>query len=151
MTKEEIIERACKEIKVFEGLSLRPYVCPAGVWTIGYGHTSKTEPYPLPDESVAFDLLKIDVNDVYEDIDQQLHKQLLPTKLNDNQMIAMLCLVFNIGIGNFKKSTILKLINAGKLNLVPAEIVKWNHANGKVLMGLVKRRQREADIWQGKL
>ena len=64
-----------------------------------------------------------------------------------NELDALTSWTYNLGVGNLKSSTLLKKLNAGNKDEVPAEIVRWNKANGKVLAGLTKRREAEAELW----
>jgi GH24 family phage-related lysozyme (muramidase) len=66
-----------------------------------------------------------------------------------NQFDAMVSIAYNIGMGNFGPSTLLRLHNQGNFDAVPAQFLRWNHQHGEVLAGLTRRRQGEADIYQG--
>ena len=72
---------------------------------------------------------------------------LVTVGLNQNQFDAMVSWVYNLGGGNLKASTLLKVLNAGDYEGVPAQMLRWNKAGGKVLEGLTRRRQAEADLW----
>jgi lysozyme len=134
-------------IKQFEGLRLKAYKDVVGVLTIGYGSTGPhVKEGMIITEQQAEDLLK-------EDLDrfEQGVANLVKVPLNDNQFAALVSFSFNLGLGNLKASTLLKLLNAGKLDQVPSEFVKWNKAGGKVLAGLTRRRQAEAELFQAKV
>ena len=129
-------------IKHFEGCELYAYKCPAGVWTIGYGHTKGVEPGMQITEQDAEDMLKEELIEYESYIND-----LVTVGLNQNQFDAMVSWVYNLGAGNLKASTLLKVLNAGDYAGVPAQIMRWNKAGGKVLEGLTRRRQAEADLF----
>ena len=72
---------------------------------------------------------------------------LVTVGLNQNQFDAMVSWVYNLGGGNLKASTLLKVLNAGDYAGVPAQMLRWNKAGGKVLEGLTRRRQAEPELW----
>lgn len=142
-------------VKHFEGCYLTAYQCPAGVWTIGYGHTGLTH-----NDGSVFKGRKISQNEADSLLARDLEifavgvSRLLLTKaaaeLNDNQFGALVSFAFNVGLGNLSKSTLLRRVNALRLKDCPAEFLKWNRAAGKVLRGLTRRRQSESNLFQGK-
>ena len=129
-------------IKHFEGCELYAYKCPAGVWTIGYGHTKGVEPGMQITEQDAEDMLKEELIEYESYIND-----LVTVGLNQNQFDAMVSGVYNLGAGNLKASTLLKVLNAGDYAGVPEQMLRWNKAGGKVLEGLTRRRQAEADLF----
>ena len=134
-------------IKKFEGCKLKAYRCPRGICTIGYGHTNAAGAPMIDDSSVitqeqANDILRRDLVQ-YEDSVNKLVKQ----PLTQHQFDALVDFVYNEGEHNLATSTMLKKINAGQFQDVPAELAKFNKAGGKVLPGLVRRRQSEANWW----
>lgn len=131
-------------IKRFEGCKLTAYKCPAGVLTIGYGHTGDdvTEGLTISQED-ANDLLFDDVL-CFENGVNNLVKGL---DLSQGMFDALVCFAYNVGLDNLKKSTLLKLLKDGKVLEASEEFVKWNKSNGKVLDGLTKRRAAEADLF----
>jgi len=131
-------------IKFFEGLELEAYRCAAGVWTIGYGHTKGVERGMKIDESTANQMLSEELAE-YENYVNTL----VTVELNQDQFDAMVSWVYNLGGGNLQASTLLKVLNAGDYDGVPAQMMRWNKAGGKVLEGLTKRRQAEADLFCG--
>ena len=108
-------------IKHFEGCELYAYKCPAGVWTIGYGHTKGVEPGMQITEQDAEDMLKEELIEYESYIND-----LVTVGLNQNQFDAMVSWVYNLGAGNLKASTLLKVLNAGDYVGVPAQIMRWN-------------------------
>lgn len=140
-------------VKHFESLFLEAYRCPAGVWTIGYGHTGMVHqdgtvfPGRRITAAEAEELLRHDMTVFSAGVEKLLLKRPLQ-ELNDNQFGALVSFGFNVGLGNLGKSTLLARINARRYADAPAEFLKWTRANGKILRGLVRRRQSEANLWQ---
>jgi len=131
-------------IKRFEGLRLKAYLCPAGVWTIGYGHTGPDVKKGMTiTEDEAERLLREDLRR----FEIGVWKAIKGTPLNSNRFSALVSLAYNIGLGAFSKSSLLKSILRGDMGDVPFEMAAWNKANGKVLPGLVTRRLAEANLW----
>ena len=135
-------------IKTFEGLELSAYPDAVGVWTIGYGHTAMAgDPKPVAGMKItkqeAEDLLLHDLKKYEEPV-----KKLVTVKLNDNQYGALVSFVYNLGAGNFAKSSLLRRLNKGEYDAVPSEMMKWNKADGKVLNGLTRRRTAESVLWR---
>lgn len=129
-------------IKKYEGLRLKAYKCPAGILTIGYGHTKNVKQGDTITETQAEILLIYDLIDIENCI-----KKNVKIPLNQNQFDALVSLCFNIGCGNFLKSTLLKKLNEGKIAEAVKEFLKWNKAGGKELAGLTKRRQAEMELF----
>lgn len=129
-------------IKQFEGLRLEAYLCPAGIWTIGYGHTSGVSPNSFITIQEADEYLHRDV----AAIEMQLNK--LNLSLRQCQWDAIVSFVFNVGIGNFKASTLLAKIRINPDdNSIIDEFLRWVYANGKVMRGLQKRRLTEIKLY----
>ena len=129
-------------IKHFEGCELEAYKCPAGVWTIGYGHIKGVSEGMTITQEEAEQMLK----DEMAEYEGYVNK-LVTVELNQNQFDAMVSWVYNLGGGNLKASTLLKVLNEGDYAGVPAQMMRWNKAGGKVLEGLTRRRQAEADLF----
>lgn len=129
-------------IKQFKGLRLEAYLCPAGIWTIGYGHTSGVSPNSFITIQEADEYLHRDV----AAIEMQLNK--LNLSLRQCQWDAIVSFVFNVGIGNFKASTLLAKIRINPDdNSIIDEFLRWVYANGKVMRGLQKRRLTEMKLY----
>ena len=129
-------------IKQFEGLRLEAYLCPAGIWTIGYGHTSGVSPNSFITIQEADEYLHRDV----ASIEMQLNK--LNLILRQCQCDAIVSFVFNVGIGNFRSSTLLAKIRTNPDdNSIMDEFLRWVYANGKVMKGLQKRRLAEMKLY----
>ena len=129
-------------IKHFEGCELEAYKCPAGVWTIGYGHIKGVKEGMKITEMQAEEMLKSELHEYEGYINDYV-----TVRLNQNQFDAMVSWVYNLGGGNLRASTLLKVLNAGDYDGVPAQMLRWNKAGGKVLEGLTRRRQAEADLF----
>ena len=129
-------------IKHFEGCETEAYLCPAGVPTIGYGHIKGVQMGDVITEAQAHEMLVVEL-DEYE----SYINDLVTVSLNQNQFDAMVSWVYNLGGGNLRASTLLKVLNSGDYAGVPAQIMRWNKAGGKVLEGLTRRRQAEADLF----
>ena len=129
-------------IKQFEGLRLKADLCPAGIWTIGYGHTSGVSPNSFITIQEADEYLHRDV----ATIEMQLNK--LNLILRQCQWDAIVSFVFNVGIGNFRSSTLLAKIRTNPDdNSIMDEFLRWVYANGKVKKGLQKRRLAEMKLY----
>lgn len=130
-------------IKRFESFSAAPYLCPANKLTIGYGHVilpRDNNPTTITHEQ-ATDLLRADC-EIAETYIRAVTKTLSPA-LNQNEFDALVSLVFNIGVGNFSHSTLLKHLKAGEKALAAEEFKLWNKSGGKALAGLSVRRAAE--------
>lgn len=129
-------------IKRFEGLRLKAYLCPAGKPTIGYGHTKDVKLGDVITEEEAEQLLREDLIAVENEINKH------NLNLNQNQFDALVSFVYNVGIGNFRSSTLLKKIKANPNDeSIANEFKRWVYSNGKRLPGLVKRREEEAELY----
>ena len=129
-------------IKKYEGCKLQAYKCPAGVWTIGYGHTAGVKKGDKISQELAEVYLK---KDLYIRCTQV--SNLVKVPLTQNQFDALLSLEYNIGITYFKSSTLLRLLNQGKYNDAANQFDRWVYANKKKLAGLVKRRSIEKALF----
>jgi GH24 family phage-related lysozyme (muramidase) len=138
-----------KLIMQFEGLRLKAYRCPAGVWTIGYGHTSAAG---VPD---VRDGMRISAQEAEAILKKDLAgfeaavAGLVKKELTQAQFDVLVSFAYNCGVGALKGSTLLKRVNAGAFDAVSAELMKWTKAKGKELPGLVRRRRAEAALWRG--
>jgi len=137
-----VSEKGLNLIKQFEGLRLKAYKCPAGVWTIGYGHTNNVRPDDVITEAQATELLIRDVLDV-----EGVINRLVTKTLTQGQYDALCSFIFNVGSGNFMRSTLLRKLNQADYEGASNEFLKWVYANKKKLAGLVKRRQAEKDLF----
>ena len=136
-------------IKQFEGYSDRPYKCPAGIPTIGYGNTY----YPngvkvkLTDHKItkeyANEMLAFVADNFAKDV-----LKVIKSNITVNQLNALTAFAYNLGMTNFRNSSLLKLVNHNPNDaLIAKEFLKWNKANGKELKGLTNRRIAESALY----
>lgn len=135
-------------IKEFEGLRLQAYLCPAKVWTIGYGHTTAAGPPSVHEGMIltkneAESILRKDLRKYENAVSDNV-----TVPLTQHQFDALVSFCYNVGPGAFKKSTLLKKLNRREYDAIPAELMKWNKAGGKELAGLTRRRRAEAALWR---
>ena len=117
-------------IKKFEGLELEAYKCAAGVWTIGYGHIKDVKEGMTITENQAEEMLE---NELVEY--EGYINDMVSVSLSQCQFDAMVSWVYNLGGGNLKASTLLKVLNAGDYDGVPAQIMRWNKAGEDIEQG----------------
>ena len=135
-------------IKEFEGCKLKAYQCSAKKWTIGYGNTFFEDGTPVVagnaiTQQKAEQLFEIIANDFSAKV-----AKLVTSNVTDNQFASLVSFAYNCGIVNLQKSTLLKKVNANHNDLsIRAEFMKWNKAGGKVLAGLTRRREAEANLY----
>jgi len=139
---EHVSVDAINLIKSFEGFSAKAYICPAGVLTIGYGHTEDVEVGQEVTEDEAIWLLKKDLTD-FESVVQQY----VNVSLTQNQFDALVSWTFNVGETALRTSTLLKILNQDKYDEVPNQMKRWVYADGIELSGLINRREKEAKLW----
>lgn len=148
MNLDLAVEVAAALARRFEGFYSRPYLCPAGVPTIGYGATyyENGEAVTLKDAPItrerAEQLLLWMVRTKY----LPAVIRLCPGIDNPNRLAAIIDFTFNLGAGNLRNSTLRRRINAGQWEHVPEELRKWVKGGGKVLRGLVFRREAEITL-----
>jgi len=145
----QISQEGLSLIKKFEGCELKAYLCKASVLTIGYGHTETTHENMQIDEETAEKLLEQDIKHFEKHVND-----LVEVDLEQNQFDALVAWTFNLGPSNLASSTLLKVLNAKDYSGVPKQIKRWNKAtvNGErqVLEGLVRRREAESLLFEGK-
>lgn len=146
MNQRHINQAGLDLIKEFEGLRLKAYLCPAKILTIGFGHTRTTQPDMVITQEEADNLLASDLA-----LFENAVSRLVTVHVNDNEFSALVCFTFNVGVLNFEKSTLLKLLNRGWYEQVPAQLMRWNKANGEVLGGLSRRRAAESKLWNTRI
>jgi lysozyme len=162
----EINQAGLDMIKSFEGIpdgdpttvNLDPYLDPVGIWTIGWGHAirdgrdflrgkeNRKRAFALYPGGItkaqAEALLKADVMEKCRDV-----QSMVKGACNDNQFAALVSFAYNCGPENLRRSTLLRLFNAGNYAGAAAEFVKWNKSEGKVLAGLTRRRTAESELF----
>ena len=138
----ELSDKIKQMIKGWEGCRLKAYRCPAGVPTIGYGHTLGVRLGQTISQYEADVLFEKDIAAFAARVTPLLGS----AHVNNNQFDALVSLAYNIGIGAFAKSSLLKKVKANPADpSIRAEFARFVHGGGKVLPGLVKRRTAEAD------
>lgn len=130
-------------LKYLEGCKLTSYLCPAGVWTRGYGHTKKAKPGQTITQEQA-------VTDLFEDIlpIERALTDIFGDELHQHEFDAVVLFVFNIGLRKFRESTMFKLLLDGKNARAADEFPRWINAGGKPLKGLVIRRDIERRMFE---
>lgn len=140
-------------IKHFEGFFPKVYKCPAGKWTIGYGHLTSSHHAPVT-EKEAEQLLKEDLVEAYFDLKRNAPFMVEDEDIEPCKAMALISWIFNLGVGNFRSSTLLKRLKARKWDEAAQEILRWdkctNPATGKkeTLRGLTRRRKSESHYFQ---
>lgn len=129
-------------IKKHEGLRTSAYKCPAGVWTVGYGHTRNVKAGDVITEKEAENLLIQDLAAAAADV-----SRLVKVPLTQGQFDALCSFVFNLGAGSLMKSSLLKYVNAGDFKKAADEFEKWVYSGGRILKGLVNRRKDERQLF----
>ena len=135
-------------VKHFEGLYTDAYFCPAGVPTIGYGHTANVELGQCITPQEAENILQDDMQKFAVAVENAI-----VVELNDNQFAALVSFAFNCGAGNLRASTLCRKLNAGDYDCVPSELGRWVKATDpstgkkRSLAGLVKRRAAEGTLF----
>jgi len=145
----KLSQKGLELIKSFEGLSLKPYVCAGGINTIGYGNTYYTngKKVTLQDKPItkeqAEELIKHSLSTYEKAVDSFCRDD-----ISQSQFDALVSFAYNLGTGALQKSTLIKKVNANPKDVTIAdEFLKWNKANGRVLAGLTRRRQAEANLY----
>ena len=143
MTRRAINKAGLELVKSFEGCKLTAYLCPAKVWTVGYGSTgSHVSPGMVITKDQAEELLRSDLRR-FEDY---VAKECAPA--TDNQFSALVSFCFNVGEGALKSSTLRRLHLEGNHDAAAGQFARWNKGGGKVLPGLVRRREAEAALYR---
>ena len=142
----KISEKGIEFIIKEEGEVLTAYLCPAKVWTIGIGHTgSDVKSNMVITKEKSRELLKSDLSCFEKAVNTYIEEELKQCEFD-----ALTSLSFNIGVGNFSKSTLVRKINAkAPIVEIEKEFRKWVYAGGKILSGLKARREREIKLYKG--
>lgn len=136
-------------IKAFEGCRLDAYLCPAGVWTIGYGFTTYMDGSAV---KKGDRITQADADIMLQKKIEEFHSQvarIVPGTLPGGAVDALTSFAYNVGVAALQRSTLLKKIKSNKLDLkgIKAEFLKWNKAGNQVLPGLTNRRLKEYDMY----
>lgn len=138
-----INQRGLDLVKSFEGLSLRAYLDPVGIWTIGYGHTGpEVGPGDVITKAQAEALLRKDLTRFETGV-----RSLVKVPLNSNQFSALVSFAFNVGTGALAQSTLLVRLNQRDYSGAANEFSRWVYGGGQVLPGLVRRREAEKQLF----
>ena len=152
-------EDGIKLIKHFEGCHYKPYLCPALLWTVGYGHVLYPEQNKLPLSQRKSYNLKAEHNRNWsqEEVDELLKKDLrrfelgvsryITIPLNDNQFSSLVSFAFNLGNGTLQSSSVRSKLNRGDKEGAMEVLLKYCRAGGKVLKGLQRRREAEFNLF----
>lgn len=145
---QQVVTIAAQLAIFFEGIYLKPYLCPRGIPTIGVGATFYEDgrPVTLLDPPITRER-------AMQLLHWQLRRHFLPKVMRlcpgadtPQRLAALLDFAFNLGTGNLAASTLRRKVNAGEWSEVPGQFMRWVMAAGKVLAGLVKRRDEEAKL-----
>jgi lysozyme len=144
----KISEQGLELIRQFEGLRLNAYRDAGGIWTIGYGHTSAAgQPHVEQGMSItreeATRILARDAAQFANGVARRVH-----VEISQAQFDALVSFAYNVGLGNFERSSVLKAVNARDFAAVPRRLALWTKAVGKTLPGLVRRRAAEGALFQ---
>ena len=137
-------EKGLNLIKKFEGFSDKEYICPARKPTIGYGHVI------LPSEHFPSSITKEEAEILLKNDLVSREKSLnilIKVVITQNQFDALISLIYNIGIENFKQSTLLKFINDKLFDKIPDQFRRWKYINKVISKGLLNRREEEIKLW----
>lgn len=137
-----MLNEAINIIKKFEGCKLKAYKCPAGIWTCGWGNTINVNENTIYTQDEADKILIDTVNDFANKVKSYIKKD-----INNNQLCACVSLAYNIGLGNFKNSTLLRKINEGDFQEASKAFMSWIFINKKESQGLINRRKAEQELF----
>lgn len=145
MNTDLAVEVAAALARRFEGLYLRPYLCPAGVPTIGYGATRYLDgrAVRLTDPPITRQVAEVMLRDSVRAIYLPAVRRLCPGIDTPERLAALIDFCFNLGAGQLRASTLRRRVNAARWGDVPTELRKWVRGGGRVLRGLVLRREAE--------
>jgi lysozyme len=136
-------KRCMDLIKQYEGKELKSYQDAKGKWAIGYGQTGKhIGPGLVITDKEAEDMLRNHVESLQEHV-----WDLIKVKLTQEQFDALVCFAYNVGIGAFSTSTLLKELNQGHFITAGTELLRWTHSQGVELPGLIARRRAEYELF----
>ena len=134
---------AAELVKQFEGYRSKAYLCPAGKWTCGWGHTKGVTAATSCDFGTAETWLCDDLTDAGNCIDRVVTVPLTP-----NQRAALLSFIYNVGCGRFEASTLLRKLNEGDYEGCSQEFSRWVFSGKTKLPGLIRRREAERTLFQ---
>lgn len=138
----KVSDRCINLVSEFEGFRDAAYLCPANVWTIGYGFTKGVKKGDKITRADADKRLLAELNEFSDGV-----SRLVKVKLSQCQFDALVSFAFNVGIGALRDSTLLRLLNSGDYIGAANQFQRWNKAGGKVLAGLTRRRAAEKELF----
>ncbi len=161
------LDKAVELIRSYEGIidgdpttvNLNPYLCPAGYWTIGWGHVVRDVTgkllHGIENKKIAYNVYPngITKNDAEKLLQSDVFNfalcvdDSLKVKVNNNQFCALVSFAFNVGISAFESSTLLKKLNQNYFEVVPEQLMRWTKIKGKESKGLFNRRKAEVALW----
>lgn len=134
-------------LKGFESCSLRAYLCPASVWTIGYGWTGAVDGKKIwPGMKITMEQAEQLLRTGLVEFERTVNR-FVSVRLTQNQYDALVSLAYNIGTRAFSTSTLLRKLNAGDVAGAANEFARWNKSGGKELPGLTRRRAVEKELF----
>lgn len=145
----KVSETGLEIIKEHEGLVLTPYLCPAGIPTIGYGNTYYEDGTRVKLTDAPITKLRAEhlLKHVLKNYEAGVNRY-VQVYLNQNQFDAVVSFAYNLGLGALQRSTLLKRINNNPFDEdIYDQFLRWNRANGRILKGLKRRRKQEADLY----
>jgi len=163
------LQPAMDLIKAFEGIedgdpttvNLDPYLCPANYWTIGWGHVVlDPDGQPLRSERAraaarAIYPQGLTVPEVEILLADDIRRfvvgvqQAVTVPMENHQLCALVAFTYNVGLGAFRRSSLLALLNRGRYDQVPHQLARWIKAGGQAMPGLKRRRDAEIELWRG--
>jgi lysozyme len=131
-------------IKQFEGFSAYPYQCPAGYRTVGYGHViGATDQYMYPLDAAEAEAILVADSVLAE----RAVASLIAIALSQPQFDALVSFTYNMGVAALQRSTLRQVINRGEYGAIEGPWMRWVYAKGRILKGLVARRQAEISLY----
>jgi lysozyme len=138
-----ISKKGIELIKSFEGFKPEPYICAGGYLTIGYGHKLlPSDPYKIITQEKAIQILENDLHKVERSVLKYINAE-----INDDQFAALVSFAFNTGSAALQRSVLRQKINYGHYDDAAKEFLRWTYAGGKKIMGLVRRRKLESELF----
>ena len=145
--KMKMTDQGIRLIMEFEGFRAQAYRDAVGVWTVGYGHTAAAG---KPDVTAGLKITRTEAETILRrDVRMfaEAVAKLVKVPLADNQFSALVSFAFNVGTGNFAKSSVLAAVNRNDFDAVPSRLALWVKAGGRTLPGLIRRRAVEAQMF----
>ncbi|WP_299312672.1 lysozyme [uncultured Halomonas sp.] len=147
-TPEKVSRRGLDLLHHFEGFREEAYLCPAGVWTIGYGNTKWPDGRPV---RKGDRVTREEGEELFRTILRTFERGVLDAvevELTQGQFDALVSFSYNVGLGALRSSTLLRLLNSGDYEGAADQFLRWNKAGGRVLNGLTRRREAERKLFK---